>query len=83
MRINYIHYVHRELSLFVIMPKHDTPVKSLPKNTPGRSAPKPITNEDLLAALNSVKTKLKSDLSFVRSQMAELRAENASLCKRN
>lgn len=60
------------------MPKLDTPVKPLPKNTSGRSA-KPITNEDLLAALNSVKTELKSDLAFVRTQMAELRAENASL----
>lgn len=57
------------------MHKQDTPFRP-PSNkaTSFRHAPKPITNEDLMAALNSV---LKSDLEFVLAEVAELRAENA------
>lgn len=60
------------------MPKQDTPVKPF-KAISSRLAPKPVTNEDLMAALNSVKADLKSDLAFVRAQVVELRAENSSL----
>lgn len=58
------------------MHKQDTPFRPPSKATSFHHAPKPITNEDLMAALNSV---LKSDLAFVHVEVAEPRAENSRL----
>lgn len=60
------------------MLKQDTPIRP-PKAISLYLVPKPVANEDLMAALNSLKTDLKSDLAFVHTQMAELRVENSSL----